>query len=102
VRTAFHDSAIYDAITKTGSLDSSIQYKLNSLEKLGDALNNTLADISSLVNVLASAADLLALTLAISVARCGDIRVPLRLGRKDAIEASIEGVPEAHTDLDTT
>jgi catalase (peroxidase I) len=65
-------------------------------------LNNTLADISSLVNVLTSAADLLALTLAISVARCGDIRVALRLGRKDATEASIEGVPEAHTDLDTT
>lgn len=38
----------------------------------------------------------------LAVARCGNLEVPLRLGRKDATEAGIKGVPEAHTDLETT
>jgi hypothetical protein len=102
VRTAFHDSVTHDATTKTGGLDASIQYELDRPENLGAALNNTLADISSSVNIRSSAADVLALSLVMSVARCADMRVPLRLGRKDAAEAGIKGVPEAHTDLDTT
>jgi hypothetical protein len=102
VRTAFHDSVTHDATTKTGGLDASIQYELDRPENLGAALNNTLADISSSVNIRSSAADLLALSLVMSVARCADMRVPLRLGRKDAAEAGIKGVPEAHTDLNTT
>jgi hypothetical protein len=102
VRTAFHDSVTHDAATKTGGLDASIQYELDRPENLGAALNNTLADISSSVDVRSSAADLLALALVMSVARCGDMRVPLRLGRIDAKEAGIKGVPEAHTDLNTT
>jgi hypothetical protein len=102
VRTAFHDSATHDATTKTGGLDASIQYELDRPENLGAALNNTLADISSSVDIRTSVADLLALALVMSVARCGDMRVPLRLGRKDAAEAGIKGVPEAHTDLNTT
>ncbi|KAF2023935.1 heme peroxidase [Setomelanomma holmii] len=102
VRTAFHDSVTYDAATKTGGLDASVQYELDRPENLGAALNNTLADISSSVNIRSSAADLLALSLVMSVARCGKMRVPLRLGRKDATEAGIKGVPEAHTDLATT
>ena len=92
----------HDASTKTGGLDASIQYELDRPENLGAALNNTLADISSLVDVRTSAADLIALSLVMAVARCGDMRVPLRLGRKDATEAGIKGVPEAHTDLNTT
>jgi catalase (peroxidase I) len=36
------------------------------------------------------------------VARCGNMRVPLKLGRKDTTEAGIKRVPEAHTDLETT
>ncbi|KAL1801263.1 hypothetical protein ACET3X_001605 [Alternaria dauci] len=102
VRTAFHDSVTHDAKTKVGGLDASIQYELDRPENLGAALNNTLADISSLVNIRSSAADLLALSLVMSVARCADMRVPLRLGRKDATEAGIKGVPEANTDLNTT
>lgn len=102
VRTAFHDSVTHDASTKTGGLDASIRFELDRAENLGDALNNTLADIASSVNVHNSAADLLALSLVMSVARCANMRVPLRLGRKDAMEAGIKGVPEAHTDLDTT
>jgi hypothetical protein len=102
VRTAFHDSATHDATMKTGGLDASIQFELDRPENLGDALNNTLADISSSVNIRSSAADLLALSLVMSVARCGNMRVSLRLGRKDATEAGIKGVPEAHTDLETT
>ncbi|KAG9187584.1 hypothetical protein G6011_05455 [Alternaria panax] len=102
VRTAFHDSVTHDAKTKIGGLDGSIQYELDRPENLGAALNNTLGDISSSVNIRSSAADLLALSLVMAVARCADMRVPLRLGRKDATEAGIKGVPEAHTDLDTT
>ena len=102
VRTAFHDSVTHDAKTKIGGLDASIQYELDRPENLGAALNNTLADISSSVDIRSSAADVLALSLVMSVARCANMRVPLRLGRKDATEAGIKGVPEAHTDLDTT
>lgn len=77
-------------------------FELERGENLGAALNNTLADISSDVSVKTSASDLLALALVMSVERCGDLRVPLRLGRIDATEAGPLGVPEAHTDLDTT
>jgi catalase (peroxidase I) len=102
VRTAFHDSVTHDATSKTGGLDASIQYELDRPENLGAALNNTLADISSSVSIKNSAADLLALSLVMAVARCGDMRVPLRTGRRDATQAGIKGVPEAHTDLKTT
>ncbi|USP76462.1 uncharacterized protein yc1106_03736 [Curvularia clavata] len=102
VRTAFHDTVTHDASTKTGGLDASIQYELDRPENLGAALNNTLSDISTSFDIRTSAADLIALSLVMAVARCGDMRVPLRLGRKDATKAGIKGVPEAHTDLDTT
>lgn len=77
-------------------------FELDRTENLGAALNSTLADISSDVSVKSSAADLLALSLVMAVARCGNLRVPLRLGRIDATEAGPLGVPEAHTDLNTT
>ncbi|KAF2854119.1 heme peroxidase [Plenodomus tracheiphilus IPT5] len=102
VRTAFHDAVTHDADTKIGGLDASIQYELDRPENLGDALNNTLADISSSVNIHSSAADLIALAMVMSVARCGDLNVPLRIGRADATVAGIKGVPEAHTDLETS
>lgn len=102
IRTAFHDAVTHDASTKIGGLDASIQYELDRAENLGAALNNTLADISSSVNIRTSAADLLALSLVMAVARCGDLYVPFRTGRRDATEAGIMGVPEAHTDLETT
>lgn len=102
VRTAFHDAATHDGSTGIGGLDASIQYELERGENLGAALNNTLGDISSSVNIHSSAADLIALALVMAVARCGDLSVPLRFGRKDATEAGIMGVPEAHTDLETT
>lgn len=102
VRTAFHDTVTHDAATKTGGLDASIQYELDRPENLGAALNNTLADISNSFDIRTSAADLIALSLVMAVARCGDMRVPLRLGRTDATRPGIKGVPEAHTDLDTT
>ncbi|KAF4548367.1 Peroxidase-like protein 1 [Elsinoe fawcettii] len=101
LRTAFHDAATHDATTKTGGLDGSVQYELDRRENLGGALNSTLADISSSINIHSSAADVLALSMVMAVARCGDLRVPLRFGRKDATEAGIMGVPEAHTDLET-
>ncbi|CBY00740.1 hypothetical protein IAQ61_011645 [Plenodomus lingam] len=102
LRTAFHDAVTYDKDAKTGGLDASIQYELDRQENLGSALNSTLADIASSVNVHNSAADLIALSMVMAVARCGDLRVPLRTGRKDATVAGPMGVPEAHTDLETS
>ncbi|KAL6702425.1 hypothetical protein ACN47E_001876 [Coniothyrium glycines] len=102
VRTAFHDAVTHDATTRIGGLDASIQYELDRPENLGAALNNTMADISSSVNIHSSAADVLALSLVMAVARCGRMRIPLRTGRIDATEAGIKGVPEAHTDLETS
>ncbi|KAI8941040.1 hypothetical protein NX059_002284 [Plenodomus lindquistii] len=102
VRTAFHDAVTHDADSRIGGLDASIQYELDRVENLGSALNSTLADISSSVNIHSSAADLIALAMVMSVARCGDFRVPLRMGRVDATVAGVKGVPEAHTDLETS
>lgn len=102
LRTAFHDSATHDAAAKTGGLDGSIQFKLDRQENLGAALNNTLADISSSVNKYTSAADALALSMVMAVARCGNFFIPFRTGRVDATEAGPKGVPEATTDLNTT
>ncbi|KAJ5023918.1 heme peroxidase [Bipolaris maydis] len=102
VRTAFHDSVTHDASTKTGGLDASIQYELDRPENLGAALNNTLSDLAGAYDIRTTAADLLALSLVMSVDRCGGMRVPLRLGRKDAPEAGIKGVPEPSTSLETT
>ncbi|EUC45334.1 hypothetical protein COCMIDRAFT_36911 [Bipolaris oryzae ATCC 44560] len=102
VRTAFHDAVTHDASTKIGGLDASIQYELDRPENLGAALNNTLADLAGAYDIRSSAADLLALSLVMSVDRCANMYVPLRLGRKDATEAGIKGVPEAHTSLETT
>jgi hypothetical protein len=102
VRTAFHDSFTHDATTKTGGMHASIQYELDRPDNLGAVLNNTLGDISSIVSTRSSAPDLLASSLVMSVARCADMRVPQRLGHKDAAEAGIKGVLEAHTDLNTT
>jgi hypothetical protein len=102
VRTAFHDSFTHDATTKTGGMHASIQYELDRPDNLGAVLNNTLGDISSIVSTRSSAPDLLASSLVMSVARCADMRVPQRLGHKDAAETGIKGVLEAHTDLNTT
>ncbi|CAN8099718.1 unnamed protein product [Discula destructiva] len=102
IRTAFHDAITHDANTGIGGLDASIQYELARAENMGDALNSTLADLSSDVSTRTSTADLLALSLVMSVERCGDLKVPLRVGRVDATDAGIMGVPEAHTDLETS
>jgi len=102
VRTAFHDSVTHDAAAKTGGLDASIQFELDRPENLGGALNNTLSDITIALDIRTSAADLLALAFVLAAGRCGDMYVPLRLGRKDATEAGIMGVPEPQTDLNTT
>ncbi|EUC32807.1 hypothetical protein COCCADRAFT_97765 [Bipolaris zeicola 26-R-13] len=102
VRTAFHDSVTHDASKKTGGLDASIQFELERPENLGQALNNTLSDMAAGYDIRTPMSDLLAMALVMSVDRCAGMHVPLRLGRKDAIEAGIKGVPEAHTSLETT
>ncbi|RMZ73554.1 WSC domain-containing [Pyrenophora seminiperda CCB06] len=102
VRTAFHDTITHNRHTQTGGLVASIQYELDRPENKGAALNNTLGDIASLVSVRNSAADLLALAFVMAVAKCGDMRVPLRLGRQDASGKGEKGVPEAWTDVETT
>lgn len=61
-----------------------------------------MGDISSSINVHNSAADVLSLALVIAVARCGDFYIPFRTGRIDATAAGISGVPQVHTDLQTT
>lgn len=102
IRTAFHDAATHDAAAKTGGMDGSLQYELARAENRGGALNSTLADIASEFDSRSSVADLLALMLVMAAERCGDMVVPLRVGRVDALEAGPMGVPEAHTDLETT
>jgi hypothetical protein len=98
LRTPFHDMITYDAATKTGGLDASLQFELGRFENFGLALNQTFGDIQSSYNTRTSASDLLALAMVMAVERCSRLEIPLRLGRIDATSAGPSGVPEANTD----
>jgi catalase (peroxidase I) len=97
LRTPFHDMITYDAATKKGGLDASLQFELGRFENFGLALNHTFADISSTYSLQNSASDLLALAMVMAVERCGGLSIPLRLGRVDATHAGPYGVPEPVT-----
>jgi hypothetical protein len=97
LRTPFHDMITYDAASKTGGLDASLQFELGRFENFGLALNQTFADISSTYSFQTSASDLLALAMVMAVERCGGLSIPLRLGRVDAKHAGPPGVPEPNT-----
>lgn len=93
--------ATFDKATGTGGLDASIQFETNRDENKGDAFNATFAFTNNYYTVRTSAADLVALSTVIAVGNCGGPKIPLRLGRIDATEGGVLGVPEPQQDLDT-
>ncbi|KAF9691007.1 hypothetical protein EKO04_011014 [Ascochyta lentis] len=101
IRTAFHDMATYDKATGVGGLDASIQFETDRAENAGDAFNATFGFTNNYYDVRTSAADLIALSTVLAVGNCGGPKIPLRLGRVDATEGGVLGVPEPQQDLDT-
>lgn len=101
MRTAFHDMATFDKATGVGGLDASIQFETDRAENVGDGFNATFAYTNNYYSIRTSAADLLALSTVLAVGNCGGPKIPLRVGRVDAIEGGVLGVPEPQQDLDT-
>ncbi|KAK6858631.1 WSC domain-containing protein [Apiospora arundinis] len=100
VRTAYHDAATHNAEAGTGGLDASILFETDRPENPGTAFNDTFSFFSAHYNGDVSFADLIALGLVTATASCGGPKVPFRMGRIDATEAGVLGVPEPQQDLD--
>ncbi|KAJ7912116.1 heme peroxidase [Mycena leptocephala] len=88
VRVAFHDFATADVKAGTGGIDASIGLETLRPENSGSAMNDSLGFFAPFVNAHVSMADMIALSVV--------------MGRIDATEGGLFGVPEPETDLDTT
>lgn len=93
--------ATYDKATGIGGLDASIQFETDRAENAGDAFNGTFGFTNNYYSIRTSAADLIALSTVMAVGGCGGPKIPLRVGRVDATEGGVLGVPEPQQDLDT-
>ncbi|KAJ7726756.1 heme peroxidase [Mycena metata] len=104
IRVAFHDFATADVKAGTGGIDASIGFETLRPENSGAAMNDSLAFFAPFVNAHASMADMIALSIVMSVGTCSNptLVIPLRGGRIDATEGGLFGVPEPETDIDTT
>ncbi|KAM0494941.1 hypothetical protein ACHAP8_008319 [Fusarium lateritium] len=99
IRTVFHDTITHDKSKGTGGLDASIMFETHRDENNGAAFNHTLSELHEFVSPRSSGADMLALSLVSSVASCGGQKVPLRMGRIDAVRAGQTGVPKPEHNL---
>ncbi|KAJ7689952.1 heme peroxidase [Mycena rosella] len=104
VRVAFHDFATANVQAGTGGIDASIGFETLRPENSGSAMNDSLGFFAPFVNAHVSMADLIALSVVMSVGTCSmpSISIPLRGGRVDATEGGLFGVPEPETDVGTT
>ncbi|KAJ7810992.1 heme peroxidase [Mycena olivaceomarginata] len=104
VRVAFHDFSTADVESGTGGIDASIGFETLRPENSGSAMNDSLGFFAPFVNAHVSMADMIALSVVMSVGTCSapTIRIPLRGGRVDATQGGLFGVPEPETDIDTT
>ncbi|KAF7348797.1 Peroxidase [Mycena venus] len=104
VRVAFHDFATADVEAGTGGIDASIGFETLRPENSGAAMNDSLGFFAPFVNAHVSMADMIALSVVMSVGSCSapSIHIPLRGGRVDATEGGLFGVPEPETDIHTT
>ncbi|KAF8181890.1 heme peroxidase [Mycena galopus ATCC 62051] len=104
VRVAFHDFVTANVKAGTGGIDASIGFETLRPENSGAAMNDSLAFFAPFVNARVSMADMIALSVIMSVGTCSSpsVYIPLRGGRIDATMAGPLGVPEPETDIDTT
>ncbi|KAI1386068.1 heme peroxidase [Hypoxylon trugodes] len=102
-RTAYHDMATADVQTGIGGIDASIGFETDRPENKGKAFNETLSFILAFQSARSSMADVIALGGLFSVGSCsnGEVIIPFRGGRIDALEAGPTGVPQPEEDLDT-
>jgi len=102
LRVAFHDFVTAHVADGTGGIDASIGFETLREEDSGSAFNDSFTFFRPYVNSVVSMADLVALSVSMSVGNCGGPQIPVRGGRIDASEAGPFGVPAPETDLDTT
>lgn len=94
LRVGFHDMSTANTYFKTGGLDGSLQYELDSGENTGPGHKTTLEFMSKYVSPHTSLSDLIAAGVYASVRSCGGPVIPVRGGRVDADKAGNPGVPQ--------
>ncbi|KAE9370808.1 heme peroxidase [Stipitochalara longipes BDJ] len=102
IRVAFHDFVTADVAAGTGGLDASIGFETLREENSGTAFNDSFSFFRRYVSPVVSTADILALSVVMSVGNCGGSQIPFRAGRIDATGGGPFGVPAPDTDLPTT
>lgn len=102
LRVAFHDFVTAHVDEGAGGMDASIGFETLREEDSGSAFNDSLTFFRPFVNSKVSMADLIAISVSMSVGNCGGSQIPVRGGRIDATEAGPFGVPAPDTDLETT
>lgn len=102
LRVAFHDFVTARVDEGTGGMDASIGFETLREEDSGSAFNDSLTFFRPYVNSKVSMADLIAISVSVSVGNCGGPQIPVRGGRIDATDAGPFGVPAPETDLETT
>ncbi|RFU75660.1 wsc domain-containing [Trichoderma arundinaceum] len=95
--------ATADIFAGTGGLDASIIFDLDRPENVGTAFQETLHFMLLHYNSQVTMADLFALATVEAVGSCsnGNIIMPFRAGRVDAVGPGPSGVPEPQQDLET-
>ncbi|KAK1234317.1 hypothetical protein PQX77_002481, partial [Marasmius sp. AFHP31] len=98
------DFATANVAAGTGGIDASIGFETLRPENSGSAMNDSLSFFAPYVNAHVSMADLIALSVSLSIGSCSSptITIPLRGGRADAKEGGEFGVPEPETGVDKT
>jgi hypothetical protein len=102
LRVAFHDFVTAHVDEGTGGMDASIGFETLREEDSGSAFNDSLTFFRPFVSSKVSMADLIALSVSLSVGNCGGPQIPVRGGRVDATEGGAFGVPAPQTDLEET
>ncbi|KAF9257844.1 heme peroxidase [Marasmius fiardii PR-910] len=104
LRVAFHDFSTANVAAGTGGIDASIGFETLRPENSGSAMNDSLSFFAPFVNAHVSMADLIALSVSLSIGSCSSptITIPLRGGRIDATEGGEFGVPEPETSIEET
>ncbi|KAH8834999.1 heme peroxidase [Flagelloscypha sp. PMI_526] len=100
VRLAYHDMATADVSAGTGGIDASIRFELGRPENIGLGQLETLQDFAPAMRPYCSLADLIAMGVVAGYRGHNGPLIPLRIGRVDATEAGVSGVPEPHQTLE--
>lgn len=102
LRVAFHDFVTARVDEGIGGIDASIGFETLREEDSGSAFNDSFAFFRPYVNARVSMADLVALSVSMSIGNCGGPQIPVRGGRIDATGPGPEGVPAPETSLELT